>query len=68
MATLEVPDTHLKENPFALAQLQLRRVAETFAIDDRLVNVLRARVRDMRRPAPCDDDRNDSSLPSPRTM
>ena len=40
MATLEVPDTHLKENPFALAQLQLRRVAETFAIDDRLVNVL----------------------------
>jgi glutamate dehydrogenase (NAD(P)+) len=40
MATLEVPDTHLKENPFALAQLQLRRVADTFAIDDRLVNVL----------------------------
>ncbi len=41
MTTLEVRDTHLKEDPFALAQLQLRRVAETFAIDDRLVNVLR---------------------------
>ncbi|HEY6016563.1 MAG TPA: Glu/Leu/Phe/Val dehydrogenase [Gaiellaceae bacterium] len=35
-----VPETHLKENPFAIARAQLRRVADTFGIDDRLVNVL----------------------------
>jgi glutamate dehydrogenase (NAD(P)+) len=40
MATLEQRETHLKENPFELAQLQLKRVAQTFDIDDRLVNVL----------------------------
>ncbi len=34
------PETHLRENPFRLAQQQLHRVAETFGIDDRLVNVL----------------------------
>src|SRR5664279_6567734 len=39
MATV-APDTHLRENPFRLAQLQLHKVAETFGIDDRLVNVL----------------------------
>ncbi|HEY3182583.1 MAG TPA: Glu/Leu/Phe/Val dehydrogenase [Gaiellaceae bacterium] len=39
MATLERA-THLKENPFRIAQLQLRKVADTFGIDDRLVNVL----------------------------
>ena len=33
-------ETHLRENPFALARAQLRRVADTFGIDDRLVNVL----------------------------
>ncbi len=39
MATV-APETHLRENPFRLAQLQLHKVAETFGIDDRLVNVL----------------------------
>jgi glutamate dehydrogenase (NAD(P)+) len=33
-------ETHLKENPFRIAQQQLRKVADTFGIDDRLVNVL----------------------------
>jgi glutamate dehydrogenase (NAD(P)+) len=32
--------THLRENPYDLARAQLRRVADTFGIDDRLVNVL----------------------------
>src|SRR5919202_39543 len=40
MATLEARETHLKENPFRIAQHQLRKVADTFSIDDRLVNVL----------------------------
>jgi glutamate dehydrogenase (NAD(P)+) len=40
MATA-APETHLRENPFALAQQQLRRVADIFGIDDRLVHVLR---------------------------
>jgi glutamate dehydrogenase (NAD(P)+) len=40
MTTLEERDTHLKENPFRIAQQQLRKVADTFGIDDRLVNVL----------------------------
>jgi glutamate dehydrogenase (NAD(P)+) len=39
VATLE-RETHLKENPFRIAQHQLRKVADTFGIDDRLVNVL----------------------------
>jgi glutamate dehydrogenase (NAD(P)+) len=39
MATA-APESHLRENPFRLAQQQLHRVAETFGIDDRLVNVL----------------------------
>jgi glutamate dehydrogenase (NAD(P)+) len=34
------PDTHLRENPFELARAQLRRVADTFGIDDSLVTVL----------------------------
>jgi glutamate dehydrogenase (NAD(P)+) len=33
-------ETHLRENPFELARQQLRKVADTFGIDDRLVNVL----------------------------
>jgi glutamate dehydrogenase (NAD(P)+) len=33
-------ETHLRENPFGLAREQLRKVADTFGIDDRLVNVL----------------------------
>ncbi len=41
MATLEeARESHLRENPFRIAQLQLRKVADTFGIDDRLVNVL----------------------------
>jgi glutamate dehydrogenase (NAD(P)+) len=34
------PESHLKENPFEIAQKQLRKVADAFDIDDRLVNVL----------------------------
>jgi glutamate dehydrogenase (NAD(P)+) len=40
MATLE-RESHLRENPFHIAQQQLRNVADAFDIDDRLVNVLR---------------------------
>src|SRR5260370_9539143 len=40
MATA-APDSHLRENPFLLAQLQLQKVADTFGIDDRLVEVLK---------------------------
>jgi len=39
MATTE-RESHLRENPFQLAQQQLRKVADTFGIDDRLVNIL----------------------------
>ena len=34
------PKSHLHENPFQLAQLQLHHVADTFGIDDKLVEVL----------------------------
>ncbi len=40
MAILDQRDSHLRENPLELARRQLRKVADTFAIDDRLVNVL----------------------------
>jgi glutamate dehydrogenase (NAD(P)+) len=40
MATA-APESHLRENPFRLAQNQLYKVAETFGIDERLVEVLR---------------------------
>jgi glutamate dehydrogenase (NAD(P)+) len=33
-------ETHLRENPFELAREQLHKVADTFGIDDRLVNIL----------------------------
>jgi glutamate dehydrogenase (NAD(P)+) len=33
-------ETHLKQNPYEVAQSQLRRVADTFAIDDGIVDVL----------------------------
>ena len=33
-------ESHLRENPFRIAQRQLRSVADVFGIDDRLVNVL----------------------------
>ena len=39
MATA-APETHLRENPFGIAQQQLENVARTFGIDDRLVAVL----------------------------
>ena len=32
--------THLRENPFELAQAQLRRVGETFAVDPNLIRIL----------------------------
>jgi glutamate dehydrogenase (NAD(P)+) len=34
-------ESHLRENPFLLAQQQLHKVADTFGIDDRLVEVLK---------------------------
>jgi glutamate dehydrogenase (NAD(P)+) len=37
---LDTRESHLRENPFRLAQQQLRLVADTFAIDDDLVAVL----------------------------
>ena len=40
MATA-APESHLRENPFRLAQQQLHKVADTFGIDDRLVEVLK---------------------------
>src|SRR5213082_483076 len=40
MATA-APESHLRENPFHIAQQQLQKVADTFGIDDRLVNVLK---------------------------
>jgi glutamate dehydrogenase (NAD(P)+) len=40
MATA-APESHLRENPFELAQQQLQKVADTFGIDERLVNVLK---------------------------
>jgi glutamate dehydrogenase (NAD(P)+) len=40
VTTIEVPESHLRENPYAIAKEQLRRVARLFAIDPNLVNVL----------------------------
>jgi glutamate dehydrogenase (NAD(P)+) len=34
------PESHLRENPFELAQRQLQKVADTFGIDQQLVGVL----------------------------
>src|SRR3954463_3104364 len=39
MATA-APESHLRENPFELAQRQLQKVADTFGIDQQLVGVL----------------------------
>ena len=39
MTMAEAP-THLRENPYAIARQQLRRVGETFGIDPNLINVL----------------------------
>ncbi|HZO98054.1 MAG TPA: Glu/Leu/Phe/Val dehydrogenase [Gaiellaceae bacterium] len=40
MAARERRESHLRENPFRLAREQLRKVADTFAIDDDLVGIL----------------------------
>ena len=40
MSALPLPPTHLRENPFELAQAQLRRVGETFAVDPNLIQIL----------------------------
>src|SRR5437868_2856807 len=40
VTTLELPESHLRENPYDIAREQLRRVAELFAVDQNLVNVL----------------------------
>jgi glutamate dehydrogenase (NAD(P)+) len=41
VTTVEAPATHLRENPYELAQQQLQRVADTFHIDQNLINVLK---------------------------
>jgi glutamate dehydrogenase (NAD(P)+) len=40
MATA-VPESHLRENPFRIAQQQLQNVADSFGIDERLINILK---------------------------
>ena len=40
MSAAAPPPTHLRENPFELAQAQLRRVGETFAVDPNLIRIL----------------------------
>jgi glutamate dehydrogenase (NAD(P)+) len=40
VTTVEAPTSHLRENPFELAQEQLRKVAAAFQIDPNLVRVL----------------------------
>src|SRR6266496_1545708 len=37
---VDAPVSHLRENPFEIARSQLRKVADTFAINPNLVNVL----------------------------
>jgi glutamate dehydrogenase (NAD(P)+) len=41
VTTIEAPASHLRENPFALAQEQLRRVGDVFKIDPNLIEVLK---------------------------
>ena len=40
MTTLEIPQSHLRENPYDIAKDQLRRVATLFGVDANLVNIL----------------------------
>jgi glutamate dehydrogenase (NAD(P)+) len=40
LAATQLMTSHLRENPFDIARLQLRRVADVFEIDQNLVNVL----------------------------
>ena len=42
MAPVQERVSHLRENPYEIARDQLRRVAQTFSIDDNLVHVLSA--------------------------
>jgi glutamate dehydrogenase (NAD(P)+) len=41
LTTVEAPVSHLRENPFELAQDQLRKVGDVFQIDRNLIEVLR---------------------------
>ena len=41
MTTVEAPVSHLREDPFQLAQEQLQKVADIFKIDPNLIEVLR---------------------------
>ena len=40
MSAAASPPTHLRENPFELAQAQLRRAGEMFAVDPNLIRIL----------------------------
>jgi glutamate dehydrogenase (NAD(P)+) len=40
LTTVDAPVSHLRENPYEIAKSQLRKVAQTFAIDPNLVSVL----------------------------
>jgi len=40
MSASAAAPTHLRENPFELAQTQLRRVGETFSVDPNLIEIL----------------------------
>jgi glutamate dehydrogenase (NAD(P)+) len=40
MSASPAAPTHLRENPFELAQAQLRRVGETFSVDPNLIQIL----------------------------
>jgi len=40
VTTVDAPVSHLRENPYEIAKSQLRKVADTFAINPNLVNVL----------------------------
>ncbi len=40
MSTVDAQVSHLRENPFEIAQQQLRRVGETFDIDPNIINIL----------------------------
>jgi glutamate dehydrogenase (NAD(P)+) len=41
VSTIAAPVSHLRENPFEIAQQQLHRVADTFKIDPNLISVLK---------------------------
>ena len=41
MTTVAAPVSHLQENPFEIAQDQLRKVGDVFQIDQNLIEVLR---------------------------